>query len=194
MDKVQTLKTLDDLKSKQAMIRKTWDNTGNRSLLNYFIEIIPILLHAERCSIFIHDPTIDRVWVQAGTGLTENELNIPAKTSLVGRTISRAATIVENDLANKIGAHDTVAIKTGYISYKAVCTPIIGMNKTVIGAIEVLNKKDNMSFDDNDCTLLEKTACQIEGNIDQLFQRQELFKISEEMLVQIGQLEKELKD
>ncbi|MBI5449848.1 MAG: GAF domain-containing protein [Gammaproteobacteria bacterium] len=193
MDKAQALKRIDELKARQQMINKTWQKTVNRELLDFFVDILPRLLDAERCGIFIHDPVKNDVWLHAGTGLQAQELTVPVRTSLVGRVISSGEAVIENDLDNQIGAHDAVAIKTGFITYTAICVPIFGASRQrVTGAVEVLNKKRGLHFDEQDKQLLERVARLIQIQVENLFARQELINISEEINKQIAMLEKRL--
>ncbi|NOR52059.1 MAG: hypothetical protein GQ470_05515, partial [Gammaproteobacteria bacterium] len=59
----------------------------------------------------------------------------------------------------------------------------------VIGAIEILNKRGMVVFDDEDHQLLEKVAGFIDKHLANLFMRQELIKISSEIQVKIKKLE-----
>ena len=128
----------------------------------------------------------------SGTGLNEKQLQVPTKNSIVGRVMSSGEHVIEDDLEDQVGAHDIVAVKTGFVTRTALCVPVHGVTtKKVVGAIQVLNKRRGC-FDDADRKILETLAFHLEMNIENIFLRQELAKISVEMGRKIKMLEAKL--
>ena len=83
-------------------------------------------------------------------------------------------------------------MKTGFVTRNAICVPVNGVTtKKVVGAIQVLNKRHG-DFDDADRKTLETLAFHLEMNIENIFLRQELAKISVEMGQKIKKLEAKL--
>ena len=192
MDKALLEQKLNQLRKKQQMMEKAWREAGNRKLIQFFVDIMPKALEAERCSIFILDPVDEKAWLQCGTGLNEKQLQVPTKNSIVGRVMSTGEFLIEDDLEDQVGAHDIVAVKTGFVTRNAICVPVHGVTtKKVVGAIQVLNKNRG-NFDDADREILEKLAFHLEMNIENIFLRQELAKISVEMGQKIKKLESKL--
>ncbi len=185
-------KKLEQLRKKQQMMEKAWKEAGNRQLISFFVDIMPRTLNAERCSIFILDPVDEKAWLQCGTGMSEKQLKVPTKNSIVGRVISSGQWVLESDLEEQVGVHDVVAVKTGFVTRNALCVPVHGVTtKKIVGAIQILNKNNGM-FDDEDREILERLAFHLEMNIENIFLRQELAKISLEMGKKIQLLEKKL--
>ncbi len=185
-------KKLEQLRKKQQLMEKAWREAGNRQLLQFFVDIMPKALDAERCSIFILDPVDEKAWLQCGTGLSEKQLQVPTKNSIVGRVMSSGEFVIEYDLEDQVGAHDIVAVKTGFVTRNALCVPVHGVTtKKVVGAIQMLNKGHG-NFNDADRDILERLAFQLEMNIENIFLRQELAKISVEMGRKIKKLEARL--
>ncbi len=192
MDKALLGQKLGQLRKKQQLMEKAWREAGNRQLLQFFVDIMPRALDAERCSIFILDPVDEKAWLQCGTGLSEKQLQVPTKNSIVGRVMSSGEFVIEDDLEDQVGAHDIVAVKTGFVTRNAICVPVHGVTtKKVVGAIQVLNKAHG-NFNDADRDILERLAFQLEMNIENIFLRQELAKISVEMGQKIKKLEAKL--
>ncbi len=192
MDKALMEKKLEQLRRKQQLMEKAWREAGNRQLLQFFVDIMPKALDAERCSIFILDPVDEKAWLQCGTGLSEKQLQVPTKNSIVGRVMSSGEFVIEDDLEDQVGAHDIVAVKTGFVTRNALCVPVHGVTtKKVVGAIQMLNKGHG-NFNDADRDILERLAFQLEMNIENIFLRQELAKISVEMGRKIKKLEARL--
>jgi GAF domain-containing protein len=192
MDKALLEQKLHQLRKKQQMMETAWREAGNRKLIQFFVDIMPKALDAERCSIFILDPVDEKAWLQCGTGLGEKQLQVPTKNSIVGRVMSTGQYVIEDDLEDQVGAHDIVAVKTGFVTRNALCVPVNGVTtKKVVGAIQVLNKCHG-NFDDADRKILETLAFHLEMNIENIFLRQELAKISVEMGQKIKKLEAKL--
>jgi GAF domain-containing protein len=192
MDRALLEQKLEQLRKKQQLMEKAWREAGNRQLLQFFVDIMPRALSAERCSIFILDPVDEKAWLQCGTGLSEKQLQVPTKNSIVGRVMSSGEYVIEDDLEDQVGAHDIVAVKTGFVTRNALCVPVHGVTtKKVVGAIQMLNKSHG-NFNDEDRDILERLAFQLEMNIENIFLRQELAKISMEMGQKIKKLEAKL--
>lgn len=191
MSKPDLTEQIGELKSRQETARQAWQKAGNRELLKFFVDIMPKALDAERCSIFILDPIGHKVWLQCGTGLEENEVIVPKSTSLVGKVISTGKSIIDHELRAKVGEHDVIAVRTGFVAYDAICVPIRGATtKKIVGAIQVLNKKKRKEFTDDDLAVLERLAAHISRNIEDIYLRQEMERISVEMGNKIHELEK----
>ena len=193
MDRTVFEQKLEQLRKKQQLMEKAWREAGNRKLLQFFVDIMPKAISAERCSIFILDPVNEKVWLQCGTGLTEKQLQVPTANSMVGQVIETGKFVMEHELEEQAGAHDVVAVKTGYVTRNALCVPVHGVtSKKVVGAIQVLNKTRG-EFSDEDREILERLAFHLEMNIENIFLRQELAKMSVEMDKKIKMLEAKLK-
>jgi len=188
---------LNELRKKQKIIDAKWEQAGDRKMLSCFVELVPMALNVERCSIFIADPKADNLWLQCGTGVKDKSINVPREASIVGETISTGKTVVVEDLEERMGAHFEVAVKTGFTPKNTLCVPIFGMTaKKVAGVIQVLNKTNykygDPVYSDKDIQMLEKLAYNIQMTIDNIFLRQEFSKISKAMSQQIRMLEEKL--
>jgi signal transduction protein with GAF and PtsI domain len=53
------------------------DPVRRERLLAFYTRIMTRAVGAERCSIFIHDPDKDRIWLKTGTGVQEAEIVVP---------------------------------------------------------------------------------------------------------------------
>lgn len=194
MNRAELESKLEELKKKQVVIEKTWKKAGNRALLQFFVEIIPKVLNCERLSIFIHDPVDSNLWVQSGTGVKERQIEVPQKGSVIGRAIETGEPVFEKDMQRQMGPHDSVALKTGYVTYNTLCVPVKGVTTdTITGAIQAVNKKASSEFNQEDLEVLKKLAFNIQMHLENMFLRQEMAKISTQMSKQIFLLEKKLR-
>lgn len=185
---------LSELRRNQETLEKAWkQRAGNKAMLEFLVQIMPRALEAERCSIFILDALHDNVWVQAGTGLAEKQVEVPKSGSMVGQVVSTGQCIIEHDMQNLVGTHDLVAVKTGFVTRNAICVPVQGVTrKQITGAIQVLNKREGKRFGEEDKKILEELAFLLQMTIENIFIRQELARMMMEMKRQIEVLESKL--
>ncbi|MES9843473.1 MAG: GAF domain-containing protein [Candidatus Sedimenticola sp. PURPLELP] len=186
-------KELQRLKEKHKTFEKAWHETGNRGLLQFFVDITPRLLNTERCSIFILDPKTERVWLQCGTDLKERSVKVPQAKSLVGEVISTGTYKIRSKLDSVTGTHGQIDNKTGFTTESVLGVPIFrAHSEEVIGVLQVLNKRGNLHFGSEDIKLLERMATQIQMNIESIYLRQEIIRVAEKMQRKIKKLQRAL--
>lgn len=174
----------------QKRIHTTWHPTENKELLEFFMEVLAIAVNAERCSIFIHDPVSDGVWLKCGTGLAERALIIPKTGSNVGRVIATGQYVHINAPEQQSSFAKKVEILTGFKTENMLCVPIKSPTKCtsircdIPGAIQVLNKQGDgreAGFTDADRIILEKAAQHLGIVIENIYLSQEIVKISDKL-------------
>jgi hypothetical protein len=55
---------IDQLNQKRNYLDADLDTSGKISLLEFYVKIVPKVLNAERCSIFIYDPDSKTIWLK----------------------------------------------------------------------------------------------------------------------------------
>ncbi len=181
---------LSRLRKKQKLLLDAWRKTGNRSLMEFFVDIIPRMLNAERCSIFILDPKMSNAWVHCGSGLEERQVSVPLNDSFVGQVISSGKPLTKYDVHISEGAHEMVDYTTGFTTRNVLCIPIWNVaGDLVVGALQVLNKSGDQPFSQEDITMLKRFAAQTQMNIEHVFLKQEIGRLSEAITEKIKQLE-----
>ncbi|MGD8558773.1 MAG: GAF domain-containing protein [Gammaproteobacteria bacterium] len=197
LDKSDLQKKLNEIRAKQKAVDAKWQKTGNRGMLEFFVEVIPMALNVDRCSIFVLDPKSANIWLHCGTGVEERSISVGKENSIVGDVVSTGRMVIADDLEERMGAHYEVAMQTGFQPRNTLCVPIIGTStKKVTGAIQVLNKRTHVVeniYSEKDIEILNKLARLIQNHIENVFLRQELSKISQAMSNQIKVLEGKLK-
>ena len=122
------------------------------------------------------------------------QIQVPKWSSIVGKVISSGGAVIEYNLDNNVGIHDTIDLQTGFNTRDAMCVPILGVSTDKItGAIQVLNKMGGEKYSEEDKTLLEKVAFNIQMAIESVFVRQESITLSEELEKRIQLFDKNLK-
>lgn len=192
-EQVNLEERLAQLEAKQALVEEAWRKTGNRELLQFFVDVMPSAVDAERCSVFVHDPNQDNVWLECGTGLKEMQVKVPTRGSLVGEAVLTGEAQFRNDMEGRAGPHNWVDMQTGFVTRNALAVPIRGISsQKVVGAIQVLNKRRGSGFTEADRLLLERLANHLQMNIENIYLRQELARLLLEMGKTIGALKRRL--
>ena len=151
-------------------------------LLAFYTRIMTKVTDSERCSVFINDPGHNRVWLKAGTGVHESEIEVPKEGSIVGQVIESGEAVVISDLETKSGAHKQIDEKTGFVTRNILCIPIKSAARDeVTGAFQILNKLDNQEFTEEDKTTAQDIASHLQREVDTIFLDQEIFGVSDEL-------------
>ena len=186
-------KNMDQLREKNALISSQvetyYDESAEKDYLDFFTRIINKLVDSERSSIFINNPENETVWLEVGTGVERKQITVPKQGSMVGTVIASGKAEINNEMMSQEGAHKNVDTSTGFVTRNAICVPVKSLDgKQVTGAIQVLNKGNDDSFNDEDQKWLEDIAQNIQFNIEHVYLQQETLGIMDKVLTAFGQL------
>jgi transcriptional regulator with PAS, ATPase and Fis domain len=178
---------LRNLRSRLEYLNHLYSVGDSKTLLKFFVEMLPRVMDAERCSIFICKPEEKKICLMLGTELKE-ELNFALESdSVVGRSIATGKWIVENGLEYRHGFHKEADQKTGFTTRSILCVPIYSLTgQGKMGAIEILNKRGGVHFDKEDRILLEKVANHISRALENIIIDQEIMQLSRQMEDELG--------
>ncbi len=181
------------LKTKEKTLEKSWSKTGNRSLLQFFIDVTPELVNAERCSIFVFNPEPDTLWLYCGTDLLERQIQVPRKSSMAGQALSSGQYKVVENLEEKAGIHEIVDNSTGFTTCNTLSVPIFNTAKDqAIGVLQILNKRGNGRFSDEDINLMLRLSGEISRYVESIFKHQEVAEVLVKIRNKIQVLESSL--
>lgn len=188
--KRELLERFVNLKARQEEIKRAWGAEEGQGILDLFTEILPKVVDAHRCSIFINDPESENVWLQCGTGVRKNQIVIPRQGTNVGEVISTGRYKMVSSLEQRSEIGRTIDSMTGFTPRNMLCVPIKSLDgDRVTGAIQVLNKKGRGEFTEQDRIILEKLAQHIEMVIENIFLSQEMVSITESLSQKSGATE-----
>jgi putative methionine-R-sulfoxide reductase with GAF domain len=112
---------------------------------------------AERATVFTLDPGASVL-----TLLIADGANLPATVEidrgLAGLAARTKAQIIENDCASNPNFNRAVDKQTGYVTHSLIALPILDSTDTVIGVVELLNKKATPPFTKNDVDTVSEFA------------------------------------
>jgi transcriptional regulator with GAF, ATPase, and Fis domain len=182
---------LDGLRTRLEQVNNAWTVKDHESLLKTFVDIVPKIMDAEACSIFVVEPGTDSIWSKCGTMLEEKELTPPKEGTIVGNAISSGDCIIANDLEES-AYHKDLAKKTRFRTRNLICAPIKGLTEPVItGAIEVLNKNGGIPFTEEEGEILQAIANCLSMAIENIMINSEILQISNQLNMAIDQIWKQ---
>jgi GAF domain-containing protein len=170
---------LAQLRNRREVAVQASGGAGHQPLLSFFVRTMPVLLDAELCSIFIHDPGQDKVWLQCATNMTTaHHIVVPRQGSIVGEVIRSGQPQIRTGLEQQPGIHKQVDSTTGFQTRQILCVPIHSLTRNhVIGAIQVLNKKSGAPFTDEDLIVVQEAASHLTMVIQNIFLQQEIARL-----------------
>jgi transcriptional regulator with GAF, ATPase, and Fis domain len=184
--------SLNNLKMRLDQVNRAWTVDDHEALLMFYVRIVPRIMGAERCSIFVVEPGSEKIWLKYGTGLKEKDIMPPGKGTVVGDAISSGACIILNDIRDRTDYHEEVESKTGFITRNLICAPIKSLTgQGITGAVQVLNKQEGHQFTSEDGELLKEVANYISMALEKIVLSNEILHISNQLNTEIDQLWKE---
>ena len=173
---------INRLRAKSQKLSHEENSATVDKLLAFYTRFMTKVTDAERCSIFIHDPQNDKVWLKTGTGVGEHEIEVPKKSSVAGQVITSGEPMIVSDLDPKSDASKLVLDKTGFETRNILCVPIKSATRNeVTGAFQLLNKKNAETFNEEDMADALEIAEHMQDQVDSVFLKQEIHAISDKL-------------
>lgn len=175
MDNQTSRARLTALQKRLDQINRSWTKTNHEDLLSFYVRVMPSIVDAERCTIFVVDPDSGRIWSRFGTGLEDHEIEAPRGEGIVGRVVDSGESLVDNTPS---GVSVALAGKAGFQTRNLACAPILSLaGYGVTGAIEVLNRVGG-DFDEDDVATLEEVAGFLSQALDSIRINDAMLEIS----------------
>ena len=184
-------KRLTELRMRLEEVSTAWTVDTYESLVSFFVTILPKILDAERCTIFIIEMGTDKIYSKYGTELKGKVIEPPRKGSIAGQVIESGRPSINNNLNQRTGYHKQVDSGTGFVTRNSVCVPIESLTgHGVTGAVQVLNKLDNGTFNEEDRDLLSKVASYLSMSIENIIINQEILRVSDQINREVERFDK----
>ena len=173
---------LAGLNQRLEQVRHAWTVDDYWALLNFYVEVLPDMISAERCSIFIIEMGSEKICSIVGTGLQKMQIEPPKDKSIVGKVISSGQSTIANKLDTSYGYHTEADAQTGFVTRNMVCAPIKSLTgQGVTGALQVLNRKEREAFYDDDLAKVNEIARYLSISIESILLNQEILRISNQL-------------
>jgi len=180
--------TIQDLRQQLDLINQRWNADHYRSLMDFFVQIIPRAMDCERCSIFRVDPGSGNIESYVGTGLDRDTVLRPPADAIVSQVIRSGVPITDNDIHRRQGYHKEAAKITGFVTRNIQTVPLRSpVNGQITGAVQILNRHQG-GFDDDDRLLLEDVADFLSMALENLLLNEELLNLSSSLHDEISEL------
>lgn len=123
-------------------------------------EKIRLLLHADRCTLFLVDEARGELRSKIATGDPDKplQIRIPINTGIAGQVAHTGKTVNVADPYNHPAFNREVDRATGYHTRNILCMPIYDRKKNLFAVAQLLNKLDAESFGAADEKALEEFA------------------------------------
>ncbi len=126
--------------------------------LRLAVSRIARFMQAEAVSLFLVDTASGLLVCRNCAGPVDiTGLKLSVGQGVVGRCVSDNATQIVRDAQNDARVHQNVDNETGFITRSILCTPL-RTAQGVIGALEVINRRDGGLFDEDDADILRLIA------------------------------------
>ncbi|MFC1545548.1 GAF and HD-GYP domain-containing protein [Gemmatimonadota bacterium] len=149
-------------------------------LLDLIITRITEVMAADRSSLFLIDWETRELWSKVAQGVRFMEIRFPMDLGLAGAVATSGTCLNIPDAYHDDRFNQDFDKKTGYRTRSVLCVPMTNKEGERIGVIQVLNKKSEEPFDEDDeellCALANQAAVAVENS--QLYEDQKKSFIS----------------
>lgn len=134
------------------------------------------LLNCERASIFLWDKDRQELVGRPALGLPNNELRIGDKVGVVGRVVQTGKPQIVDDVRDGSDFSGSVDKTTGFETRNLLCVPMRDEQGNILGAVEVMNKRERYVADD--AAALESLATQVALALQNVRERESLVRVN----------------
>ena len=130
------------------------------ALLRRIVTVTSQIIHADRSSLFLHDPRTDELWSIVAEGVENREIRFPSTSGLAGDTFTRAAIVNVTDAYADPRFNQAVDRSTGYRTRTLLSAPVVTRDGRCLGVMQAFNRLDGAVFDDADVARMTALAAQ----------------------------------
>lgn len=127
------------------------------TMLTEVVDASRDVLNADRGTVFLYDNDTNELVVRVGTGL--ESIRIPADKGIVGESAQTRRLINVPDCYSDDRFNRAIDRQTGYRSRCMLTVPLIGYEDSLVGVLQILNKKNGV-FDEQDEFIAQALAAQ----------------------------------
>ena len=123
---------------------------SQETFLNSMLEEISRILNAQRASIFLINPQTNELEAVAALGVDKAQLKFDYRRGIAGSVFTTGVPLNIDAQTDKVRFSEEMDQKTGFETRSILCNPISNREDKVIGVIEVLNKRNQDRFTEED--------------------------------------------
>jgi len=128
-------------------------------MLKILVDMVKEEIAADRATIFMNDPDTGELYSRVAQGNLQREIRVLNTSGVAGHVFTTGKGAIVHDAYSDERFNRTIDQTTGYRTESILCVPIRTAKGQIIGATQVLNKKQG-HFTDEDITLVEAMVMQ----------------------------------
>ncbi len=177
---------LDKLASFIEISCRLYETISLDTLLQQMMEITTESLNADRSTLFLNDRETGELFSRITQGELTREIRFPNHMGIAGVVFTSGQPIIIHDAYADPRFNKEIDRQTGYRTNNILCAPIKDRNNEIIGAIQLLNKKEG-DFTSDDLTMLEAITSQASAALlnARLFEEIQKAKEEETQLLEV---------
>lgn len=153
--------TLEQLKLLADLSQAFVQSLNIDETLGYAVEEISDYMDAEAASVFLWNKNNQKLLCRASFGPVDIKgIDVDVESSIVGKTLSSGECQMIRDAKSDENYNSRVDLLTGFETKSVLCTPLIAGGEK-IGVLQVLNKQNQVYFDNRDRDILRVLASPI---------------------------------
>jgi diguanylate cyclase (GGDEF)-like protein len=117
----------------------------HKLLFSYLTGLAMTIVDADRASFWKWDKRKGQIWTMSATGV--DWIVISDDSGLVGKALRTQKTVITNDPYSDPDFNSEIDHQTGYKTKSVLVLPVADINGNFIGALQLINKKDEKGFD-----------------------------------------------
>ena len=123
---------------------------GQENFLQNMLEEIARILNSQRASIFLINPKTNELEATSALGADKELLKFDYRKGIAGSVFTTGVPLNIDAVTDKVRFSQEMDKKTGFETRSILCHPITNREDKVIGVIEVLNKRNQNRFTEED--------------------------------------------
>lgn len=123
---------------------------SQETFLNSMLEEISRILNAQRASIFLINPQTNELEAVAALGIDKDLLKFDYRKGIAGSVFTTGVPLNIDAQTDKVRFSQEMDNKTGFETKSILCNPISNREDKTIGVIEILNKRNQDRFTEDD--------------------------------------------
>jgi sigma-B regulation protein RsbU (phosphoserine phosphatase) len=130
-------------------------------LLQVIVQEAADVLDADRATLFLYDESRNELWSKTTQKLEIKEIRVPLGVGIAGTVATTRTPINISNTYADARFNPDFDKETGYRTRSILCMPLISNGDRLIGVVQVLNKKDEEAFNEDDEALLSGLSAHI---------------------------------
>lgn len=160
--------------------------TDITKMLSLLSDLGTKLVQADRCTVWLHEITTQRVWTVAGHGV--DRISINDTSGFVGRSIQTGELINVEDAYLDERFNTAIDQETGYRTRSILCIPFRNQDGKIIGAFQAINKLGSSCFSKKDEELLTFASTYAGKSLEAFILHNELLDTQKEIIETMGEI------